>query len=176
MKKIFFSCFFIACIVSFGQNTFPKQFIGHWEGEMKWYQPGKKEPQKFKMQLIIQPADTAGQYTWQIIYGDNNKDNRPYILKPVDTAKGHWQVDEKNGIILDQYWLGNKFSSVFTVGNNTIMDSYWIENGKLHVEFFTISAKPINTTGGTSADIPPVDNFAIKGYQKGALKKKVTKK
>lgn len=173
MKKFFFSCcFFILCNVVSGQNDFPKQFFGHWEGEVRWHQPGKKDPQKFKMQLFIGATDTAGQYTWQIIYGENNKDNRPYILKPVDSAKGHWQIDERNGIILDQYWIGNKFSGAFTVGNNTIVDSYWIEKGKLHVEFFTVSAKPISTTGGTSQDVPPVDSYFIKGYQKGVLKKK----
>ena len=173
MKKIFFSCcFFIASNLTFGQSSFPKQFIGHWEGELKWYHPGKKEPQKFKMQLIVRPADTAGHYTWQIIYGENSKDNRPYLLKPVDTAKGHWQVDERNSIILDQYWLGDKFTGAFTVGNNTIVDSYWIENGRLLVEFYTISAKPIAATGGKSEDIPAVDSYSFKGYQKGVLKKR----
>lgn len=176
MKKTFLSCcFFIACTFALAQKNFPQQFTGHWEGELRWYQQGKKEPQKVKMQLIIQPTDTANQYTWQIIYGENNKDNRPYILKPVDTAKGHWQVDERNSIILDQYWMAGKFTSAFTVGNSTIIDSYWIEAGKMHVEFFTVSAKPVNRTGGTSADIPPVDSYAVKGYQKAVLKKRKVK-
>jgi hypothetical protein len=177
MKKVLFlCCFFIACTVCGAQGNFPKQFMGHWEGEVLWYQQGKKEPQKIKMQLIVQPTDTANQYTWQIIYGENNKDNRPYILKPVDTANGHWQVDERNGIILDQYWLANKFSSAFTVANSTIVDSYWIEGNRLHVEFFNVSAKAVNKTGGTSADIPPVDSYAVKSYQKAVLKKKKTKR
>jgi len=173
MKKFFLSCcFFIACIFAHAQNNFPEQFIGHWQGELKWYQQGKKDPQKVKMQLIILPADTLGQYTWQIIYGEDNKDYRPYFLKLVDTAKGHWQIDERNGIILDQYWLGNKFSSAFTVKNSTIIDSYWLEKGKMMVEFFSISAKPVSTTGGTSEDIPPVESYSVKSYQKAVLKKK----
>jgi len=124
------------------------------------------------MQLIISLADSAGQYTWQIIYGEDNKDYRPYILRPVNTAKGHWQIDELNGIVLDQYWLGNRFSSAFTVKNSTIIDSYWIENSKMMVEFFSISAKPINKTGGSTEDIPPVDSYSIKSYQRAVLKKK----
>lgn len=153
-------------------QDFPGRFIGHWEGELLWFQAGKKEPKKVKMQLIIQPADTAAQYTWQIIYGEKSDDNRPYLLKPVDTAKGHWVVDERNGIVLDQYWVGNRFTSAFTVQNSTIIDSYWIENDQLIAEFYSISAKPVNTTGGSSKDIPPVQSYATKSYQKAVLKKK----
>ena len=172
MKKIFFSCcFFVIYTIAQAQNSFPKQFLGHWDGELQWYKPGEKTPQKFKMQLMVRPTDTAGQYTWQIIYGES-QDNRPYVLKPVDTLKGHWQIDERNGIILDQFWLGNKFTGAFTVGNNTIVNSYRLEKGKLHVEFYTLSAKPIATTGGISQDIPVVDSYATKGYQKGILRKK----
>src|SRR5687767_486420 len=80
-------------------QTFPAGFIGQWKGEIEWYQQGSKTPKTFAMQLRILPTDTAGQYTWQIIYGTEGKDNRPYVLKPVDTTKGHWVVDEKNGIV-----------------------------------------------------------------------------
>jgi hypothetical protein len=89
-------------------QSFPQSFIGHWKGTLEWYQSGKQEPQKVTMQLIIRPADTAGQYTWQLIYGERGEDNRPYLLKPVDSAKGHWVVDERNGILLDAYLVGNK--------------------------------------------------------------------
>lgn len=148
------------------------KFIGHWQGELQWFQTGKQQPQKVKMQLIIQPADTAGQYTWQIIYGDKNEDNRPYLLKPVDTAKGHWVIDERNGIILDQYWVGNRFTSMFTVQNSTILDSYWIEDDRLVAEFYGTSAKPVTTTGVGTEEIPTVNSYSIKTYQKAILKRK----
>lgn len=172
MKAILTLCCFLLFITAIAQQDFPASFLGHWQGELLWYKQGAKEPQKVPMQLIIQPSDSAGQYTWQIIYGESKQDNRPYILKPVDTAKGHWIIDERNSIILDQYWLGNKFTSAFTVGNNTIVDSYWIENGSLMVEFFSISSKPVNTTGGKEKEIPLVDSYGVRGYQKAVLRKK----
>lgn len=147
------------------------KFIGHWEGELHWSKTGTKEVQKVKMQLIIEPADTAGQYTWQIIYGDKNEDNRPYLLKPVDTAKGHWVIDERNGILIDQYWIRNRFSSMFTVQNSTILDSYWIENGKLIAEFYGMAAKPVTTSGAGTEDVPTVNSYAIRSYQKAILKR-----
>jgi hypothetical protein len=151
-------------------QEFPKDFIGHWEGELEWFQTGKM--QKVKMQLVIQPTDTSGQYTWQIIYGDKTEDSRPYILKTVDTAKGHWVVDERNGIVLDQYWIGNRFSGAFTVQTSTILNSYCLEGKNLIAEFYSVSAKPIHTTGGTSQDVPAVDSYVMKSYQKAILKKK----
>lgn len=171
MRCCFLTIAFFAAVFSRAQD-FPDKFIGHWEGELQWFQTGKTGPQKVKMQLIIQPADTAGQYSWKIIYGEKNEDSRPYLLKPMDTAKGHWIIDERNGIILDQYWVGNRFTSAFTVQNSTILDSYWVEDDKLVAEFYSISAKPVRTTGGNSDEIPQVHSFGTKSYQKAILKKK----
>ncbi|HTE28457.1 hypothetical protein [Flavitalea sp.] len=98
---------------SLAKMGFPQNFIGDWQGKLQWMVAGKPV-QEFLMRLIARPADTSGQYTWQIIYGDQGKDNRPYLLKPVDTAKGHWTVDERDGIILDSYVHGNSLHGAFT--------------------------------------------------------------
>ena len=95
MKYLILTVTILICQLCYAQK-FPASFTGHWQGELTWYKQNSKAPQKVKMQLIIQPSDTTGQFTWQLIYGENNKDNRPYLLKPVDTAKGHWIVDERN--------------------------------------------------------------------------------
>jgi len=124
-------------------------------------------------QLRIQPADTAGQYTWQIIYGDPSTplrtDNRPYILKPVDTTKGHWIIDEHDGIILDSYVHGNSIHGAFTVQGNTIIDNYTIENGKMRVEFFSIKLDNKKQSGKGTAETPFVDSYLISSYQTGVL-------
>lgn len=124
-----------------------------------------------KMQLVVLPADSAGTYTWQIVYGDKGQDNRPYVLKPVDTAKGHWVVDERNGIVLDQYFVANRFTSAFTVQNTTIVDSYWREGKNLIVEFHSLSAKAVNTTGNGTEESPTVMSYGVKGFQRAILEK-----
>ena len=153
-------------------QDFPKNFVGHWEGTLEWHQAGNPVPRKVRMQLVIQPADTLGQYTWQIIYGAGGEDNRPYLLKPVDTAKGHWVVDERNGILLDQFWVGQRFTSVFSVQNSTILDSYYIENGKLVAEFYSYTAKPLQRSGKGTDESPFVDSFATKAYQRAVMERK----
>jgi hypothetical protein len=152
-------------------SRFPHSFSGTWQGTLAWYPTGKKEPQLVEMKLIILPGDTAGQFTWQLMYGKNGEDNRPYILKPVDSLKGHWVIDERNGIVLDGYWTGQRFSGIFTVGGNTILDSYWMENEELHIEFFSYKQQPSSTTGYGTEDSPKVENYRLGSYQKAVLKR-----
>lgn len=152
-------------------QRFPADFVGNWKGEMVWYQQGKAEPKTFAMQLRIQPANTTGAYSWQIIYGEEGKDNRPYVLKPIDTTSGHWVVDEGNGIVLDQYWIGYKLNGVFSVSGTTILNSYWLESGQLHVEFVSMPVKPLARTGAGTDDSPFVDSYHVKSIQRGVLKR-----
>jgi hypothetical protein len=150
-------------------NSFPKSWEGNWKGELLWYKGTAKEPQKVNMEVRIHATDSPHKYSWQIIYGSESKDNRPYTLVIKDTAKGHWAIDEQNGIVLDQFWIAGKFCGAFTVGSSTIVNNYWMDNGKLMVEFYNISAKPIATTGKGTEDSPSVDSYKVATYQKAAL-------
>jgi hypothetical protein len=154
----------------FAQQNFPNGWKGSWKGDLLWHKKGQKLPEKVNMELRILPAD-SGKWNWQIIYGKETEDNRPYLLVKKDTAGVHWAIDEKNGIVLDQYWVGNKLSGAFTVSNNTIINNYWMEKGKLMVEFYSISSTPISTTGNGTDESPKVDNYEVKSYQKAILTK-----
>ncbi len=124
------------------------------------------------MQLKIQPADTLGHYTWQLIYGEQSEDNRPYILKPVDAAKGHWVIDERNGIALDQFWAGPVFSGAFSIQGSTIVNNYKLEKDRLIVEFYSLLTKAVRQSGNGTPESPQVDSYAVRSYQKAILKRK----
>jgi hypothetical protein len=172
MKIVYSFLLLVLVSVSANAQRFPADFVGNWKGEISWYQQGKTEPKKFAMQLHIQPTDTAGQYTWQIIYGEGEKvDDRPYVMKAVDSATGHWIVDERNGIILDQYWIGKKLAGVFSVEGATIFNTYWLEKGKLQVEFISMPTTPLARTGNGTEDSPYVDSYNVKSFQRGTLTK-----
>ena len=162
-------CILTAGSISFGQYEFPQTWVGDWKGELLWYKGNKKEPQKVTMELRIHPSDSAGQYSWQIIYGAVTTDNRPYTLMIKDTSKGHWVIDEHNGILLDQFRVGNKLCGAFTVGASTIVNNYWLEDGKLMAEFYSFSAKPIAATGNGTDESPTVDTYKVNSYQKAVL-------
>ena len=171
-------CFFLifpvlvfTCHVHAQNQNFPHTWTGNWKGELQWFKGNTNEPQKVVMELKIHPADTANLYTWQLIYGSETKDNRPYTLIARDTTKGHWAIDEHNGIVLDQFWLANKLCGAFTVGNSTIINSYWMGNGKLNLEFYNISAKPVATTGNGTEESPAVNSYKVATYQRAVLSK-----
>ncbi len=155
--------------VATAQSSFPESWIGNWKGELQWFRTGTTEPQKVNMELRIQKGDSAGNYTWHLIYGSVSEDSRPYILKAKDAAKGHWVIDELNGIVLDQFWVANKFCGAFTVQNNTIVNNYWIQDGKLMIEFYSLGAKPLVTTGLGTEESPKVDSYRVGSYQKAIL-------
>lgn len=174
MKQLVISIVLLMAFAAAGAQSathFPQLFIGHWKGTLEWY-ADSVAPKTVNMELHIQPSrDSANQYTWHIVYGKATEDSRPYLLKPVDVSKGHWVIDEVNGIVLDQYWKGGKFTGAFTVGKSTIVNSYWIENGALHLEFFSYPTKPLATTGHGTEDSPRVDSYQIRSYQKAILRK-----
>lgn len=150
---------------------FPNGFTGHWKGKLNWVVAGQPTRQ-FTMQIKIrETVDTAGWYHWHISYGDSVKDERPYILRPVDKNKGHWVIDEGNGIILDNYVFDNCLQGSFSVMNNTIINNYCVENEKMKVEFFTIRMADKKTSGMGSDESPTVDSYRMAGYQYGILEK-----
>ncbi len=171
MKKIILvTAFSISLCFARAQN-FPSDFEGHWQGELQWFKPGNAKAQRVNMQLIIQKTDTAGTWQWQLVYGEQNKDNRPYLLKAVDTAKGHWVIDERNGILLDHFWVGNRLAGAFTVEHTTIINAFRREGDAILVEFYSTGSKEIRSSGGSGA-IPPVSSYQAKAYQFAVLKKK----
>lgn len=174
MKK--FLCigvsFFMISLATAQQASteFPGMFKGNWKGKLQWIVPGKPA-QEFTMRLNVVALDSLGLYGWEISYGDSSKDVRPYTLKAVDAGKGHWVIDEHNGILLDNYAIGNCLQGSFTVMGNTIVNNYCIENGKMRVEFFTIKLADKKTSGKGTEDSPLVDSYRMGGYQHGLLEK-----
>lgn len=167
---LLFFCFTANVHAQDKRVDFPENFIGHWKGKLNWVR-ARKATQQFSMQLKIARTDSADIYSWTIIYGDSSKDERPYILTPVDKSKNHWIIDERNGIILDNYVAGNCFQGIFTVSGNTILDNYCIEYGKMSVQFFAIKMADKTTTGKGTEDSPTVDSYRMSGYQYGLLEK-----
>jgi hypothetical protein len=172
MKFFSLLLFLLSSLASAAQNkSFPQNWEGNWKGELQWFKTGNDTAKKVNMELRIHKADSANTWTWQIIYGSEAEDNRPYKLIKKDTTGVHWVIDENNGIVLDQYWVANKFAGAFTVINSTIINNYWMEKGKMMVEFYSITAKPVATTGKGTEESPSVDSFGVKSYQKAILTK-----
>lgn len=121
------------------------------------------------MQLRIKAVDSS--FTWHLIYDNGGQDSRPYKLISKDASKGHWQIDENNGIVIDMFFIGDRLTGAFTVGSSTIVTSYTLENDKLIAEFHNISAKPLSTTGMNTPESPTVNSYGVRSYQRAILSK-----
>lgn len=148
---------------------FPRDWIGDWKGTMVWTRVGVKT-EKVPMQLQIAATDKLDSYTYRLSYGEGGKDDRPYLLKLVDAKAGHWQIDERNGIVLDHYWLDDTFVGVFSVGGNTIMTTERREGKALITEMITYDSTVLSSTGGKSG-VPTVTTNKIKSIQRARLVK-----
>ncbi len=157
---------------SIQEYTFPDDWEGEWVGELLIYS-GNSIQQKVEMELHILPIDSSDSYAFTIIYGlDKEKGKRPYEIFAVDTIKGHYKVDEKNSIVLDEYLFGNKMVSRFEVMGNMLLSSYERTAQGILFEIFSGSTKTPTKTGGTSDDIPEVKSYPIKIRQYAVLSKK----
>ena len=104
--------------------NFPDDWLGFWEGDLHIYDEMGLQ-QSLPMSLDNSITGVKGQFTWAIIYGtDSIAGRRDYLLKEVDKNKGHYMVDEKNGILLDAYLIDNELVSVFEVMGNSLTSTY----------------------------------------------------
>jgi hypothetical protein len=148
---------------------FPKSWLGKWSGTLDWYQ-GPVKRQSVKMELHILATDSADQFSWRLIYGQQGKDNRPYLLKPFNKSKGHWLIDEGNSIVLDQFLIGDRFCGSFTVEGNTILNTYSLAGDSLVVEFYNFQEKPIAISGGRDSPLPKVKTYGMRSFQRAVLR------
>ena len=162
-------------LFSQSEKSFPESWLGNWTGELEIYGP-RGVMQTFPMALNIQATDTAGIFTWEIIYGEGEKrDVRPYVLKIVDAEKGHYQVDEKNSIILDSYWLGEILVDIFSVNNALLVTTAeLVEDDVLLWQIISGNLDATSVTGGEMVegeDIPEVVSYLGPRMQRARLKR-----
>ena len=154
------------------QGGFPESWTGKWGGTLEIYN-AKGLARELPMQLHILPIDSTNRYSWGIIYGEDvEKGLRDYELMPVDTSMGHYQVDEKNGIILDAFLLGDKLFERFEVMGSLLLTTTELRGDQLHWEIISGSLEPILTTGGgehEGEEIPPVNGYSIVVLQRAVL-------
>jgi len=151
--------------------AFPQDFIGNWAGELDIFnREGKR--QSVPMQLLIQPvADSA--YSYTIIYGtDLEAGKRDYYLIPGSDGPHHWVCDEKNTILLDGYYLGGIYQSVFKLNDIWLTSALEHRGDHLIYAIFSGKTTAIRTTGGQQhegEDIPSVESFLVSAHQRAKL-------
>ncbi|MEO0473426.1 MAG: hypothetical protein AAF206_27690, partial [Bacteroidota bacterium] len=131
--SIFLLGFFLITALSLQAQDFPQDWQGIWKGKLQIFQNAAKV-QEIDMELHIQPIDTSDNWTWTIVYKTEKEDRRGYELIVIDKATGHYQIDEKNSILLDGYVVENVFMSRFSVNSSLLQANYTHMGDHLRME------------------------------------------
>jgi hypothetical protein len=112
--------------------SLPDGWIGTWQGDVQVVVPGDQVTGAFTMTLEItpaadQPAGGLPVYTWSITYqqGDQQQ-RRDYLLRLATDAAGavvpgHFVLDQKNGILVDQFLVGRMMQGHFIVNSGGLL-------------------------------------------------------
>lgn len=148
---------------------FPEDWMGTWEGMLKIYSSRGLE-KNLRMSLSILPVEISDRYTWTIVY---DSFPRKYELVKRDSAGGVYSLDEKNGIDIISYVLGNHFLSRFSVMGNLLDCEYHLLSRDVMTFEIRSGKEERNWTTGNVAmkedSIPEVSVFSINNLQVAEL-------
>ena len=151
---------------------FPQDFVGDWAGTLEVFNPEGRQ-MTVPMELLIQPVnDTL--YTYTIVYGDRETGTRGYYIHPGPEGPHHWVCDERNGILLDGYYLGGVYASTFTVMGNYLISTIELREEELIYTIVSGREAPVRTSGGKvveGEEIPPVNAYSVRGFQRSVLRR-----
>lgn len=121
-------------------KTLPQSFVGSWDGFCT-VSPAETGSPGFQAKLDIKALAGRPGYTWTLDYvlSHLSKDARNYELLPApDTDTSHFVMDEKTGLMLDSYLVGQ-----------TLYSAYYI-SGKLYDTTYELAADGGMTIRGPS--------------------------
>lgn len=161
-------------LIAQGAIDFPAPWQGEWTGDLV-ISNGEGELQRLPMILRILPQEDST-YSFALVYGEDLPENtRPYSLRTVDSAKGHYEIDEHNTIFLDDFLINGKLYSRFEVMGNLLLTTLEMQGDHLIYEIISGPLEPLRTTGDSTLegeDIPPVNSYSIRVQQRAVLSKK----
>jgi hypothetical protein len=166
MKNLFFLILLTAAYLTPAQGI--KDFEGHWSGSL-FSCNGKTSINFTLMRLIIEPADTAGVWTYKMIY--SSKDVRNYKLRTINAENNKYAIDEGNGIILNQDLFENKFFSCFETGNSLLMITLEKTENGLVFETCSMPTNNKKTSGQGTKESPFVYSYPVISHQRAFLVK-----
>lgn len=155
--------------------AFPAAWRGHWKGEARLVRPTGAAT-RFEMELLVEPTETAGRWTWTVIYaGDQGRQERRYHLVAKDVGKGSFAIDEGNGIELQSQFLDGGLYGQFVVGGTRITSRDRLEGAgtpdeRLVTELITTrDADPV-ASGGKDG-VPEVLAYPVRTLQTATLRR-----
>lgn len=166
--NLLFTCISIITMAQNNTKQFPEDFFGTYKGDLEIINPQGK--QTIQMEFQLKPTDIAGTYDYIIVYiVEEKRQERNYILLEKDKAKGLYQVDENNGILLDVKCIGNTLFSMFEVQGNILTTTERFYEDAMDFEITFASKQNSNASKTTDETSINVTSYPITVFQKGNL-------
>lgn len=168
MRTLLFTLFLsISFIANSQDKKFPDDFLGSYYGKLQI--TGKTGKYQIDMEFHFIKTDTIGTYKYTLVY---NKVPRNYFLIEKDKTNGIYEIDEKNGIILQAKVVDNSIYSIFEVNNNLITTTEHFYDDHMEFEIMFSNTSKTEKTGEGTKEIPEVTIYPIGGIQRAILIKK----
>ncbi|MEO0478625.1 MAG: hypothetical protein AAF196_04015 [Planctomycetota bacterium] len=147
-------------------SAFPDDFVGLWRGPCEiWRFDGSKQELEMEFEVALVPGVVGPtRYRWTLRYLPDSGpvDERNYELLFTDDP-GRFVVDERNGIRLDSFWLGDRLVSRFEV-RGTLLESVTRRiGGTVELSIVTGPVEPSGESGG--GEVSGVRGFALRTQQ-----------
>lgn len=147
---------------------------GEWKGTCALI-PAYRGTDRFEASLRVQPMALAGRYGWRLIYEASpamQRSVRDYMLEAVDAARGHYVLDERNGLKLDSFLSGRAIYTHFAIGRSTLPVTYvLLSDTEMMIDLPSFETKPARRTCLTSDPYTCVDSYRLQSAQRCSLHK-----
>jgi hypothetical protein len=163
----------LASDASAQEATFPDRWAGEWRGVLTTVAPPDSVRNRIPVSLRIAPIPGDSAWTWRTVFNaDTIRGLRDYRLLVRDRARGLYATDERNGVILEETWIGGSLISVFQVGTQVLESRYTLVGDTLTHDITFWNATPTTTTRGSGANAEggvAITTHRIAGRQRAVM-------
>ena len=145
-------------------------WVGTYSGELEIFDATGKAAGKTNMQVEIGAAESGAPRPFRILYGEPGKAPvRDYQLVATGEASNHFLNDEKSGILIDTYLIGDTLYSQFEVGGSRVDTRFQLTGDQLRSEMVTYGVTAQRDTRPSFDSSFIVRAFTLQGVQKALL-------
>ncbi|GAB5399077.1 MAG: hypothetical protein Aureis2KO_06620 [Aureisphaera sp.] len=149
---------------------FPDDYLGIYKGIL--HIDSERGEQNIPMEFHLTSTDSIGSYNYILVYGEGEKrQERNYTLIEKDLERGHFVVDENNGIVLDDKVIDNRMYALFEVGGNLLTTFITFEKDHMTFEIVFAPKNKKNSTYAKDEEQTEVISYPITTVQRAVLQK-----
>lgn len=148
------------------------EWVGNYAGELEIFDGGGKSVGKTPMRVEVGAAEAGSPRPFRIVYGEPGKAPvRDYQLIATGEAANHFLNDEKSGILIDTYLVGDTLYSQFEVSGARVDSRFVLAGDSLRTEMVTYGVTAQRDTRPSFDSSFIVRAYPLQNVQKAVLER-----